>query len=89
MKPNKSQMSEGEKLERANNTLLPFLGKGHPKQKEAKELFERNISEHGTRTVKDVKKLPKDDIIEANAEAIGRMRRGEPSLYRTSKDLSK
>lgn len=96
MHPKKSQMSEGDKLERANNTLLPNmpLGKKKPtaRQKAAKNLFEKNMGEHAVRTMtvnqadKEFRKDP-DNITEVSADAITRARRGEPSKYRTDKDL--
>jgi hypothetical protein len=96
MIPKEPQMSEGDKLERANNTLLPNmpLGKENPtaRQKAAKHLFERNMGEHAIRTMtvneadREFRKDP-DNITEVNADAITRARRGEPSKYRTDKDL--
>lgn len=93
MKPQNPQFDEGDKMERANNTLLRHMGPGpkFPKNKEAKEMFERNITEHAVRTTKNVKDISGkgDDFVEVNAESINRARRGEPSKYNTDKDLSK
>jgi len=92
MHPKNPQMSEGDKLERANNTLLRHRGPGKPNDKKAKALFDRNMGEHAVRTmkVKDVIKEYKEDpeaYTAISAESIGRMRRGEPSKYHTDKDL--
>jgi len=96
MIPKNPQLSEGDKMERANNTLLghgPRKGQAPTeKQKRAKEMFERNIAEHAVRTssVKELIKEHKEDpdaVVEINAEAINRVRRGEPSKYYTDKDL--
>jgi hypothetical protein len=87
MHPKNPQMSEGDKLERANNTLL-----GNDSAK-AKELRRLNEVEHATRTVKSVRDLDREvkkdpeAAIEASSSALGRAKRGEPSKYRTSKDL--
>jgi hypothetical protein len=101
MHPKEPQMSEGDKLERANNTLLPFRGlkgqrKGTKKQsKEAKNLRNMNMAEHAAQsglTIQDAMREYAEDpkaITPVNAESIGRARRGEPGVYRTDKDLSK
>ena len=101
MIPKDRQMSEGDKMERANNTLLPFTGrknirKGTKKQaKEAKNLRTQNLSEHAAQsgtTIQEAMREYKEDpknILPVNAESIGRARRGEPGVYRTDKDLSK
>jgi len=96
MYPNKPQMSEGDKMEKANASLLSFLpskfGKATKKQKAAKELYKKNIAEHAVRTatvqglMREYKEDPKA-ATEIDASAVGRARRGEPSVYRTSKDL--
>jgi len=94
-------MSEGDKLERANNTLLRFTGRkdvreGTKKQaKEAKNLRNMNLAEHAAQTgttIQEAMAEYKEDpsaIIPVNAESVARARRGEPGVYRTDKDLSK
>lgn len=96
MRPKKPQMSEGDKLERANNTLLPNmpLGRNKPtaRQLAAKELFEKNMGEHAVRTstINEADRAFRKDpthIAEVRAESINRVRRGEPSKYHTDKDI--
>jgi len=92
MIPKDRQMSEGDKLERANNTLLPHRGPKQPNDKKAKALFDRNMGEHAVRTmkIKDAMREYKEDpeaYTAISAESISRMRRGEPSKYHTDKDL--
>jgi hypothetical protein len=96
MYPNKPQMSEGDEMEKANASLLGLIPskfvKPTKKQSAAKELYKKNIAEHAVRTatVQGLTKEYNEDpraATEINAEAVGRARRGEPSKYRTAKDL--
>jgi len=96
MHPKEPQLSEGEKLTRANHSLQKARNPGKAvtkRDKQSDALFERNMGEHAVRTMtvnqaaRDYKKDP-EQIAEISAESINRMRRGEPSRYNTSKDLT-